>query len=343
MKFAMFYEIPVPKPWTPDQEHQAYKNTIEQVKLGDRHGLPLVLDGRAPLPRRVLALLEPRGAVRAHRRRSPRTSASATACACCRSRTTTRSAPPRASRCSTSSATVASSSAPAARRRAPRSRASASTRTRRARCGTKRCATSSAAGRNDEYEFEGKHWSMPQRRVHPKPLQEPHPPIWGATSSVEGHYEIGKRGIGLLSFTVGNPPEQLEERIAELPQGAGRLHEAGRQVPQRDRGDVHDGALRRHQREGARRRRGVVRLVPEDRGLAASRSLAEYMEERGQELGNYDVRGRGAQGQAVAAASTTSHGLPLRQRAPASSATPTAASRSASATRRSAASCCSAC
>ena len=38
MKFAMFYEIPVPKPWTPEKERQAYKDTIEQVKLGDRMG-----------------------------------------------------------------------------------------------------------------------------------------------------------------------------------------------------------------------------------------------------------------------------------------------------------------
>jgi len=38
---------------------------------------------------------------------------------------------------------------------------------------------------NEEYSFEGKHWQMPPRRVHPSPLQKPHPPIWGATSSVE--------------------------------------------------------------------------------------------------------------------------------------------------------------
>src|SRR5260221_14459012 len=38
MKFAMFYEIPVAKPWTPQKEYEAYKNTIEQVKLGDRMG-----------------------------------------------------------------------------------------------------------------------------------------------------------------------------------------------------------------------------------------------------------------------------------------------------------------
>ena len=29
MKFAMFYEIPVAKPWTPQKEYEAYKNMIE--------------------------------------------------------------------------------------------------------------------------------------------------------------------------------------------------------------------------------------------------------------------------------------------------------------------------
>jgi alkanesulfonate monooxygenase SsuD/methylene tetrahydromethanopterin reductase-like flavin-dependent oxidoreductase (luciferase family) len=60
---------------------------------------------------------------------------------------------------------------------------------------------------------------MPKRRVLPKPFQQPHPPIWGATSSLEGHYEIGKQGIGLCSFTVGQPPEMLAERIENFHRG----------------------------------------------------------------------------------------------------------------------------
>src|SRR5262245_55344466 len=82
MQFALFYEIPVARPWGPLSEQQAFKNTLEQAVLGDRNGLRLLLDGRAPLPRGVLALLEPRGALRrgrgahaahAHRlRRAPR-------------------------------------------------------------------------------------------------------------------------------------------------------------------------------------------------------------------------------------------------------------------------------
>ena len=38
MKFAMFYEIPVPRPWTERSEYWAYRNTIEQAVLGDQVG-----------------------------------------------------------------------------------------------------------------------------------------------------------------------------------------------------------------------------------------------------------------------------------------------------------------
>ena len=38
MKFALFYEIPVPRPWKEDSELIAYENTLEQAIAGDRHG-----------------------------------------------------------------------------------------------------------------------------------------------------------------------------------------------------------------------------------------------------------------------------------------------------------------
>jgi len=66
---------------------------------------------------------------------------------------------------------------------------------------------------NERYSFEGKHWSMPERRVQPKPLQDPHPPIWGATTSDEGHQQVGELGLGLCSFAVGVPPEEVKKKI----------------------------------------------------------------------------------------------------------------------------------
>ena len=51
---------------------------------------------------------------------------------------------------------------------------------------------------NDEYEFEGEHWQMPKRRVVPKPWQRPHPPLWGATTSDEGHAAGGRARPGVV-------------------------------------------------------------------------------------------------------------------------------------------------
>jgi alkanesulfonate monooxygenase SsuD/methylene tetrahydromethanopterin reductase-like flavin-dependent oxidoreductase (luciferase family) len=72
---------------------------------------------------------------------------------------------------------------------------------------------------NEYSEFQGKHWSLPRRRVQPKPLQKPHPPVWGATGSPDGHRMMGELGLGLLSFSVGTPPEQLKQRIDLYRQG----------------------------------------------------------------------------------------------------------------------------
>ncbi|MGH9029838.1 MAG: LLM class flavin-dependent oxidoreductase, partial [Acidimicrobiales bacterium] len=66
---------------------------------------------------------------------------------------------------------------------------------------------------NDEYEFSGKYWQMPKRRVIPKPLQQPHPPIWGATSSADGHRQVGSLGIGLCSFAVGVSPDEVKAKV----------------------------------------------------------------------------------------------------------------------------------
>ncbi|MBM4268030.1 MAG: LLM class flavin-dependent oxidoreductase [Deltaproteobacteria bacterium] len=70
------------------------------------------------------------------------------------------------------------------------------------------------------YQAQGKYWQMgAPRRVQPKPLQKPHPPIWGATSSPDGHREIGRHGLGLCSFTVGVPPEDLTDRLTLYREG----------------------------------------------------------------------------------------------------------------------------
>ena len=67
MRFALFYEIPVARPWDARQRAPRVQEHARAGARGRARRLPRVLDRRAPLPRGVLALLEPRGAVRRDR------------------------------------------------------------------------------------------------------------------------------------------------------------------------------------------------------------------------------------------------------------------------------------
>jgi alkanesulfonate monooxygenase SsuD/methylene tetrahydromethanopterin reductase-like flavin-dependent oxidoreductase (luciferase family)/putative sterol carrier protein len=58
--------------------------------------------------------------------------------------------------------------------------------------------------------IEGRYVSMPQRNVVPKPLQKPHPPLWVACSRRETIRLAAEKGIGALSFSFVEPEEAAE-------------------------------------------------------------------------------------------------------------------------------------
>ncbi|MEE2679021.1 MAG: LLM class flavin-dependent oxidoreductase [Myxococcota bacterium] len=212
MKFALFYEIPVPKPFTVEKERQAYANVIEQAVAADKlgwHGLwtvehhfleeyshcsnPEVLYGAVASRTENLRLgygvrLTPKP----------------------------YNHPVR----SAESAAVLDLISGG---RVDFGTGRSSTRLELEGFGIHPDETrpmwQEAVGHivdcwtNEYSEFEGKYWSLPRRRVQPKPLQSPHPPIFGATGSESGHQLIGELGLGLCSFGVGQPPEDLKRRI----------------------------------------------------------------------------------------------------------------------------------
>jgi alkanesulfonate monooxygenase SsuD/methylene tetrahydromethanopterin reductase-like flavin-dependent oxidoreductase (luciferase family) len=55
--------------------------------------------------------------------------------------------------------------------------------------------------------YEGKFFSMPCRNVVPKPLQKPHPPVWVACSNRETIKLAARLGIGALTFAFVDPAE----------------------------------------------------------------------------------------------------------------------------------------
>jgi alkanesulfonate monooxygenase SsuD/methylene tetrahydromethanopterin reductase-like flavin-dependent oxidoreductase (luciferase family)/putative sterol carrier protein len=62
--------------------------------------------------------------------------------------------------------------------------------------------------------IEGRFVSMPQRNVVPKPMQKPHPPLWVACSRRETIRLAAEKGMGALSFSFVEP-EEAAEWVAE--------------------------------------------------------------------------------------------------------------------------------
>ena len=52
----------------------------------------------------------------------------------------------------------------------------------------------------DAWEYHGEYFDFPLRNVLPKPYQKPHPPLWVACSQLETIAMAGQRGMGALGF-----------------------------------------------------------------------------------------------------------------------------------------------
>ena len=63
---------------------------------------------------------------------------------------------------------------------------------------------------SDEFAIKGRHFSMPPRNVLPKPVQQPHPPLWVAVQSPETAVLAGEKGIGMLGVTLGGIPKYAD-------------------------------------------------------------------------------------------------------------------------------------
>ena len=50
------------------------------------------------------------------------------------------------------------------------------------------------------WEYHGKYFDFPPRNVLPKPYQKPHPPLWVACSQLDTIQMAGRRGLGALAF-----------------------------------------------------------------------------------------------------------------------------------------------
>jgi alkanesulfonate monooxygenase SsuD/methylene tetrahydromethanopterin reductase-like flavin-dependent oxidoreductase (luciferase family) len=83
--------------------------------------------------------------------------------------------------------------------------------------------------RSDLFEHDGTHYHVPPIAVIPKPVQQPHPPIYMACSRPESIVLAGELGIGSLNFAAG-PDAQLADNVRNYRAaiGASRVPESRR-------------------------------------------------------------------------------------------------------------------
>jgi alkanesulfonate monooxygenase SsuD/methylene tetrahydromethanopterin reductase-like flavin-dependent oxidoreductase (luciferase family) len=67
--------------------------------------------------------------------------------------------------------------------------------------------------RSDLFEWNGRHYRIPPIAVIPKPIQQPHPPIFVACSRPETVEAAGTLGVGSLNFSAGGD-EYLRSKVA---------------------------------------------------------------------------------------------------------------------------------
>ena len=221
MKFALFYEIPVAEPWDAESEHRAYKNTLAQALAGEKYGWDAFWTVEHHFLSEYSHCSNPEilyGAIAAQTTRM-------------RLGYGVRLMPQPYNHPVRTAESVAVLDL-LSDGRVDFGTGRSATRMELEGFGVdpadSRAMWQEAIGHvvgcwtHDEYEFSGRFWNMPKRRVIPKPLQKPHPPIWGATTSDDGHHQVGELGLGLCSFAVGISPAEIKKKVDIYRAAVGR-------------------------------------------------------------------------------------------------------------------------
>ena len=284
MQFALFYEIPVARPWTRRSEHVAYKQVLEQAVLGEQAGF------------HSLWTVEHHFLEEFSHCSNPEVLYGAIAAKTSRLRLgygvrlmpfpynhPVRSAESAAVLDLLSDGRVEFGTGRSSTRAELEGFGIDPHRTRE--LWEEAVDVIVAAWTNDVLEWNGQTFKIPPRRVLPKPLQDPHPPLWGATSSPDSHRIMGEKGMGLLSFTIGTPPEELKQRIDLYRDGLTRAKPVGKFV--NPRAGTFTLVNVAKSREQARAVAAESFEWYARRGTEAVASVAKWMRELGQASGSY--------------------------------------------------------
>ena len=86
---------------------------------------------------------------------------------------------------------------------------------------------------DDPFMFYGEHFKIPPRSLVPKPLQQPHPPMFTAATSPDSHRLAAELGIGVMSWSNFLGWDYLAESVATYRAAAAEAKAAGIEVNDR--------------------------------------------------------------------------------------------------------------
>jgi len=201
MKFGIFYEHQLPRPWEPDDEHRLLKDALEQVELADRLGLDYVWEVEHHFLEEYSHSSAPEVFLGACSQRTTRIRLGHGIVALPVNYNHTARIAERIATLdlisdgrvdfgtgeTSSEAELGGFGIERASKRAQWAEALDAV--------TRMMVETPFAG------FDGEFLKMPPRNVVPKPMQKPHPPLWVACSRRETIHLAATKGIGALSFS----------------------------------------------------------------------------------------------------------------------------------------------
>ena len=214
MRFGIFYEHQLPRPWGPDSEHKLLTDALEQIELADASGLDYVWEvehhfleeySHSSAPEVFLAAASQRtrrirlghGIVQAP------SAVNHPARIAERVATLDLVSDGRVDFGTGEASSAAELGGFGVRREAKRAMWAETLD-----AVTRMFAEQPFAG------YDGDFFTMPPRYVLPRPLQKPHPPLWVACSRRETIHLAARSGIGALSFSFVEP-EDAAHWVAE--------------------------------------------------------------------------------------------------------------------------------
>ncbi len=207
MEFGIFYEHQLPRPWAETDEHQLYREALEQVELADRLGIDYVWEVEHHFLEEYSHSSAPEVFLAAAAQRTNEI----------RLGHGIKLMPPAYNHPARVAEQIATLDLVSDGRvefgtgeSASRVELDGFGVSREEKYGMWRECTREAVEMmvTEPYPgHDGEYFEMPPRNVIPKPVQDPHPPLWMACSTREMIKEAARRGVGALCFAFTDPNE----------------------------------------------------------------------------------------------------------------------------------------